>query len=173
MHMYYNAANGATDNMMSWPGFTVHNGGMTISQLNVIDTLNLAGNAVTVPAYTESGGFAGVTVGPLQTFLSGITGLTINTGTSPVLVMFNIQIYSQANSEDIDLRIRLYRNGGQIVERAVPMPSSPTILPFTFWIGGTGGADTYQGVLYARNVLPQNVQFINGLTTMFAIGVKR
>lgn len=44
-------------NFRMWgPGFDLGNGGLTISQLNVIDTLNVKGSAITVPNATVSGG---------------------------------------------------------------------------------------------------------------------
>lgn len=39
---------------IQFPGITMTNGGLTISQVNVIDTLNLAGNAVTIPTSVYS-----------------------------------------------------------------------------------------------------------------------
>jgi hypothetical protein len=37
------------------PGFNLDNGGLTISQINVIDTLNIRGSAITIPAGDSSG----------------------------------------------------------------------------------------------------------------------
>lgn len=63
--MDFYAASNMRLRMSSWgdcelrfPGLTLNQYGMTIDQLNVVDTLNVAGNAITVPAYAEANGAA-------------------------------------------------------------------------------------------------------------------
>lgn len=72
-----NSGNGSF--RMWGPGFNLDNGGLTIGQVDVIDTLNLRGQAVTVPTAGASGGTS-VTVihevpgdQTLQTFIFGCT----------------------------------------------------------------------------------------------------
>jgi hypothetical protein len=47
---------------ITFPGFTVTNGGLTISQANVINTLNIAGNAVTTMNSGSGGGACSTTL---------------------------------------------------------------------------------------------------------------
>ncbi len=55
------------------PGFSVVNGAMEISQVNVINTLNIAGNAVTVPL-SVSGNGSGTWIYPGTLILQGVSG---------------------------------------------------------------------------------------------------
>jgi hypothetical protein len=174
-HMYYDAANGATDNYMGWPGFFVHNGGMTITQLNVIDTLNLAGNAVTVPTYTETGGFGQINLNPGVPWEGGLMAVALNHGTSPVLIQVTLQceLAAQIDLNSIDFRIRLYRNGGLIVDRQLAGETVKGTLMLNYWLGGIGSGVTYQINIYAANQIAQSAQLINRYSTMFALGIKR
>lgn len=64
---------------LAGPGFNLQNEGLTINQIDVIDTLNLRGQAVTVPSFGASGGNSVTVVHyvpgayPLQTFIFGST----------------------------------------------------------------------------------------------------
>ena len=59
------------------PNFNLDNGGLTINQIDVIDTLNIRGQAVTIPSFAQSGGGSvGMThyvpgAYPLDTFIQG------------------------------------------------------------------------------------------------------
>ncbi|MDP9601720.1 UNVERIFIED_ORG: hypothetical protein J2W38_001506 [Variovorax paradoxus] len=72
-----NSANGSF--RMWGPGFNLDNGGLTIGQVDVIDTFNLRGQAVTVPIASASGGTSVTVVyvvpgdQTLQTFIFGCT----------------------------------------------------------------------------------------------------
>jgi hypothetical protein len=70
------------------PGFNVVNGTMTVNQANVINTLNLAGNAVTVPASAYSGGFIqGYTLLEAQ-------AIGISSSGGAALLIFGAHVYS-------------------------------------------------------------------------------
>jgi hypothetical protein len=70
------------------PGFNVVDGTMTVNQANVINTLNLAGNAVTVPASAYSGGFIeGYTLLEAQ-------AIGISSSGGAALLIFGAHVYS-------------------------------------------------------------------------------
>ncbi len=71
------------------PGFSVVNGNLTINQVNVIDTLNIAGNAVTLPSISTGFGVATVSasfVAGQSVFVMGSSdGFVLSTSGTPIL----------------------------------------------------------------------------------------
>lgn len=86
------------------PGFSVVNGTLTINQANVINTLNLAGNAVTTPvsAYTAAS----------MAILSGAAqSLSITTTGQQVFIIGTVMVETSTASAAVQLR----RNGNPLM----------------------------------------------------------
>lgn len=90
------------------PGFSVVNGVLTISQANVINTLNLAGNAVTIPSSASSS--SAVTAASVPVTLQSVT--YTSTG-APVFVFFSCTVTPSYVMDGSNLRqyLRVLRNG--------------------------------------------------------------
>jgi hypothetical protein len=89
------------------PGFNVVDGTMTVNQANVINTLNLAGNAVTVPASAYSGGFIeGYTLLEAQ-------AIGISSSGGAALLIFGAHVYSNQHE---GLYLMLTRDGINIFQ---------------------------------------------------------
>lgn len=101
------------------PGFNVVNGTMTINQANVINTLNVAGNAITVP----QSGYTGATVSSTGEIVAQQI-LVVSTG-APAVLTFGCHCYSSRHET---LYMELYRDGLQL-----------------FHVGGGGDETQLQG----------------------------
>jgi len=90
------------------PGFHVENGVLTVSQANVIDTLNIAGNAVTIPVSAQGGASVAAAIyssgGVIQ-----IIGSVSHTSSGPY-----------GGSAPV-LDVVLYRDGSPILSRPLPI----------------------------------------------------
>lgn len=95
------------DYILSFPGFSAGPGGLTVSQANVIGTLQIAGGAVTVPATAVGTTSASVTITvPAEASGQPViiwAGQTTNTISAPGYTYYQTTRY-----------IRIYRDGTQI-----------------------------------------------------------
>lgn len=87
------------------PGISMTNGGLTINQLDVIDTFHVRGQAITVPALSEANG---VTELPGAGTLLGLPVFGYNSGGSTVLVFVSVDA-------DKDVVVNVYRAPGILV----------------------------------------------------------
>jgi hypothetical protein len=95
-------------------GFSVINGTMTINQANVINTLNLAGGAVTVPMSAATTATLG-----LGNQWATLQTLAINAEGAPIVVISSAMIEGENVEQggewfSVRGRFRLLRNGGDI-----------------------------------------------------------
>lgn len=147
------------------PGFSVSNGTLTINQANVINTLNLAGNAVTVPASSRLGSninatLAETTVLAISINAAGGGMYAIATGTTTT------HAPNQA-SEGYALA-RLYINGSLYAAQQVPgsfalsaaLPSASSVL-------------VQVTVVKVNRIGSAANPMILGDATVFALGTKR
>lgn len=95
------------------PGLSVAGGVLTISQANVINTLNIAGEAVTVPRAAQASGALGLTYNGAVTLAAPPA---LDAQGSSVLVTMDA-IYTPTDSPNYRLPIfHLYRNGALIFQ---------------------------------------------------------
>lgn len=93
---------------IQFPGITMTNGGLTINQANVIDTINLAGNAVTVPVGVSSS--ASVSIQSNEVTLQTAA---IDAGGQPVCV-FASAAFDGGRDSSATITVKLRRNGYQL-----------------------------------------------------------
>lgn len=108
------------------PGFSVVNGALTISQANVINTLNIAGNAVIVPVAKEIvwGGLAITNDGS-----QFIATDPADFGGGRVVVHIELSgAHFYAGEYDPNQRVRIYRNGAVLREIGVGVGLAPDFL---------------------------------------------
>lgn len=108
LKMHYSGTANVTDFRMWGPGFELNTGGLTISQVNVIDTLQIRGEAVTVNRYAQASNW--MTLG--YTYDGGIWVWGHNSRGSNVTI-----IVSAACTTPVIVRVR--RNGVTIFEERI------------------------------------------------------
>ena len=92
------------------PGFDVVNGTMTVKQANVINTLNLAGNAVTIPAAVSSEADLAVATGLGDETVT--LSLVFASSGQPIVISTSFFIKSSGSSSSQTVRLR--RNGVEL-----------------------------------------------------------
>lgn len=108
-----------SDGNIYTPGFKIENGVMTLVAANVVNTLNVAGNAITVP----QSGYTGATVSSSGD-ITAQTITVVSTG-APAVITFGCHVYSTRHET---LYMELYRDGLQL-----------------FHVGGGGDPTQLQG----------------------------
>jgi len=156
------------------PGISMGPGGLTVSQLNVIGTAQIQGNAVTVPGYAESGIVGNQTVtlvGPLQWQLAAVGGF--NSVESPIYINCTFDLICPP-AEHVNVEIRLYRDGAHVATRTVSGHQGKGAT--NFWIGAWGAPATYRMDVMAHYHTFNGGAAPNiyvGLLTMFMLACRR
>jgi len=140
------------------PGFSVVNGVMSISQANVINTLNIAGNAVTIP----SSAFTAAAVNYNLTGVLQSLGFTSFGGPVFITATFQASLVSGSNAGSVALR----RDGIQLTYVTTTTQEKGYAISFT----DTPGAGYHTYDLFASNPAV-TYQYSN--RSLFTIEVKR
>lgn len=151
------------------PGFTVVDGVLTINQANVISTLNLQGQAVTIPvsAFT-AGSFTGG-----ASFVNA-QQVTFNSSGAPIVVFAGVDASFPLPSEGAvtySFQARVLRNGVQVAVRAYTSQvtiNGPGVFPINFFFQDTAGA---VAATYVLQVFGPSVTFSN--RALFCLETKR
>lgn len=117
---------------IQFPGITMTNGGLTINQANVINTLNLAGQAVTIPVGAYSSGLT-----PSGSYAQ--TATIVSTG-APIVISASVVI---ANNQE-NISWNLLRNGVVIYQGPSIFNPNPLAVAFTVIDTPGAGSHTYQ-----------------------------
>jgi len=150
-------------------------GSLTASAINAIDTINIAGNAVTVPAGTTG---TDIVVMPQGTEEITVLTTAINNNGAPVIIACDITVYPGSSAisngtDSVDIYIRLKRNGTTI--RALTS-SSRTIIFFDAspGLGTSTYTITVQNSATTYYVEPGNEGLSGyGPRSIFVMGAKR
>lgn len=128
------------------PGLSIVNGVMTISAANVIDTLNIAGNAVTVPVGASSSSLINLPSAWADTAIS----VAINPQSAPVALFGMLRISAFNEGSSLTTMVRLYRNATLLYEFSGPSNSMDTV-PIAYFDASPGaGTHTYAVTLQAN-----------------------
>lgn len=131
------------------PGLTILNGVMTISQANVIDTLNIASDAVTVPVGASASNTVNASSG------TPAISVAIDSRSAPVIVTGMIRVAPYATGYSVALR----RNGTTLLTIGGVFPPAEAgfvVVPFSFFDASPGaGANTYSIYVLIDGVGPQ------------------
>lgn len=153
---------------IQFPGITMTNGGLTINQANVINTLNIAGNAVTVPAGASSNANLTWSTTSEQTLLS----LVIDPAGGSVFIVADFSVgpgSMDAAGTAPSLTVSIKRNG--VTLRSLSNASGRYALS---WVdSGAGfGASTYAVTAVASGAATSLANSA-GPRSLAVIGAKR
>lgn len=108
---------------IQFPGISMTNGGLTIDQLNVINTANISGNAVTIPTSAYTDGSISLASGYLGTQIQSVS--FVSSGTF-VYLAYDFFVSATGNNQTtVTLELRIWRNSTLI--RAITVASSTSI----------------------------------------------
>lgn len=131
---------------IQFPGITMTNGGLTISQVSVIDTLQIADNAVTIPTSVYTDGAV-----TLSTAVAGtvIQQLSFTSSGAPVYLAYDFLVSASGlNSNTVTVTLQLKR--GTTLIRSLVVANSSYINQYisgAFTDTPGAGAVTYQLLL--------------------------
>lgn len=159
-----NANNGrylqiTSDGNIYTPGFNVENGVMTVNQANVINTLNIAGQAVTIPvsAYTAST----MAVGPNVT--TSVQSLSIASSGAPILIFAQITLAANGNYDYVNYSVSVsIRRNGSLIRTYVASPINTVITQVPLSMTDTPGVGTHQYEIVVFVGVPSTTFSISG-----------
>lgn len=157
-----------SDGNIYTPGFDVVDGTMTVTQANIINTLNLAGNAVTVPAGSASNTNYAWASTTEQTLLS----VTIDPEGGGVFIVADFSVTpgsSDAAGSSPSITVSIKRGGTTL--RTMTSVSGRYALCW-FDGGGVSGATTYS-VTAKGNTSASSIGNSAGPRSLVVIGTKR
>ena len=155
-----------SDGNLYAPGFKVINGALTINQVNVIGTSNIANNAVTSQASAYSAGdlYVGGAIGQ-QAIQVQVIG--ISTSGANVFLCCNMAVTSTDPNNAYPGFATIYRNGVEIVRNSANINGYDSVLAFTD--NPPAGYHTYASVLLISSEYASSVK----RRSMFALETKR
>lgn len=133
------------------PGFSVVNGTLTINQANVINTLNLAGQAVTIPVSA----FTAANSGSLGSGWTSVQSVFLSSSGAPIIIFAEGDFVLVGGGDGAvainNFGLRILRNGALIAERAYTGQSyGGDISACAFFVQDTAGATGVTYTLQAR-----------------------
>jgi hypothetical protein len=162
------------------PGFNVVNGTMTISQANIIDTLNIAGNAVTIPSTSYvAAAVSGASNDGTGTTLS-TNGFT-STG-QPVFISFGcVSNFSAGSDGGCQIVITVLRNNAVVFQfgaftcfqGSITQAGAPPYLSLSFTDTPGAGYVTYSVITTPIAVTSYGFSHIYQNRSLLCLEVKR
>lgn len=116
---------------IQFPGITMTNGGLTINQANVINTLNIAGGSVTSVSLGKWNGNLSISHGNFADFAN----VWLDVGDNPSGVSIIVGTLSYGNTGPLGPTFRVYRNGGLVFQEGsggFAYPTTHTMFGFDY-----------------------------------------